>query len=30
MMNRLGELMDDADPKEREALKKCMRAIEEA
>ena len=30
MMNRLGELMEDADPKEREALKKCMRAIEEA
>lgn len=30
MMNRIGELMEDADPKEREALKKCMRAIEEA
>lgn len=30
MMNRLGELMEDADPKEREALKRCMRAIEEA
>lgn len=30
MMNQLGELMQDADPKEREALKKCMRAIEEA
>ena len=30
MMNQLGELMQDAYPKEREALKKCMRAIEEA
>lgn len=30
MMNRLGELMEDADPKEREALKECMRAIERA
>ena len=30
MMKQLGELMEDADPKEREALKKCMRALEEA
>ena len=30
MMNRLGEMMKDADPKEREALKECMRAIEKA
>ena len=30
MMNKLGTMMEDADPKEREALKKCMRAIEEA
>lgn len=30
MMSQLGEMMEDADPKEREALKKCMRAIEEA
>jgi hypothetical protein len=30
MMNRLGEMMEDADPKEREALKECMRAIERA
>lgn len=30
MMHQLGEMMEDADPKEREALKKCMRAIEEA
>lgn len=30
MMNKLGEMMDDADPKEREALKECMRAIERA
>lgn len=30
MMNRIGELMEDADPKEREALKRCMRALEEA
>ena len=30
MMNKLGAMMEDADPKEREALKKCMRAIEEA
>ncbi len=29
-MTQLGEMMEDADPKEREALKKCMRAIEEA
>lgn len=30
MMSQLGEMMDDADPKEREALKECMRAIERA
>ena len=30
MMNRLGEMMEGADPKEREALKECMRAIERA
>lgn len=30
MMHQLGELMENADPKEREALKRCMRAIEEA
>lgn len=31
MMRSLGAMMDDAEsPKEREALKKCMRAIEEA
>lgn len=30
MMNKLGEMMESADPKEREALKECMRAIERA
>lgn len=30
MMNKLGEMMEGADPKEREALKECMRAIERA
>ena len=30
MMNKLGMMMEDADPKEREALKECMRAIERA
>lgn len=30
MMSQLGEMMEDADPKEREALKECMRAIEKA
>ena len=30
MMNKLGEMMEDADPKEREALKEFMRAIERA
>ncbi len=30
MMHKLGMMMEEADPKEREALKKCMRAIEEA
>ena len=29
MMNKLGMMMEDASPKEREALKKYMRAIEE-
>lgn len=29
-MSTLGEMMEDADPKEREALKECMRAIERA
>jgi hypothetical protein len=28
MMSQLGEMMEDADPKEREALKECMRALE--
>lgn len=28
MMNSLGEMMQDASPKEREALKKCMRELE--
>ena len=30
MMSQLGEMMEDADPKEREALKECMRSIERA
>ena len=30
MMHKLGAMMEDADPKEREALKECMRAIERA
>lgn len=30
MMHKLGMMMEDADPKEREALKECMRAIERA
>lgn len=30
MMDKLGEMMEDADPKEREALKECMRALEKA
>ena len=30
MMHKLGEMMENADPKEREALKECMRAIERA
>ena len=30
MMNKLGSMMEDADPKEREALKECMRALERA
>ena len=28
MMYMLGEMMEDANPKEREALKECMRALE--
>ena len=28
MMSVLGELMEEANPKEREALKECMRALE--
>ena len=28
MMNTLGEMMQDASPKERETLKKCMRELE--
>lgn len=30
MMSKLGAMMEDADPKEREALKKAMREIENA
>lgn len=30
MMSQLGEMMEDADPKEREALKECMRSLERA
>lgn len=30
MMSMLGEMMEDANPKEREALKECMRALERA
>lgn len=30
MMTKIGEMMEDASPKEREALKECMRAIERA
>lgn len=30
MMSKLGEMMEDADPNEREALKKAMREIERA
>jgi hypothetical protein len=30
IMRQLGAMMEDADPKEREALKECMRAIEKA
>ena len=30
MMSRLGEMMEDADPNEREILKDCMRKIEKA
>ena len=30
MMHKIGEMMENADPKEREALKECMRAIERA
>ena len=28
MMSMIGEMMEDANPKEREALKECMRALE--
>lgn len=28
MMNKLGSMMEDADPNEREILKKCMRELE--
>ena len=28
MMRELGNMMEDADPKQREALKKCMRELE--
>lgn len=28
MMSMLGEMMEDANPKEKEALKECMRALE--
>ena len=28
MMSQLGEMMEDADPKQRETLKKCMRELE--
>ena len=30
MLSMLGEMMEDAEEKEREALKECMRAIERA
>lgn len=30
MISQLGEMMEGADPKEREALKECMRALERA
>ena len=30
MMNKLGAMMEDADPNEREILKKCMRESERA
>jgi hypothetical protein len=30
MMSQLGEMMEDADPKQREVLKDCMRALERA
>lgn len=30
MMSKLGEMMEDADPNEREALRKAMREIERA
>ena len=30
MMNKLGSMMGDADPNEREILKKCMRELERA
>ncbi len=30
MLNKLGMMMESANPKEREALKECMRALEKA
>ena len=30
VLDKIGEMMENADPKEREALKECMRAIERA
>ena len=30
LLDKIGEMMENADPKEREALKECMRAIERA
>lgn len=30
MMHKIGEMMEDAEPEQREALKKCMREIERA
>lgn len=30
MMSMLGELMEDANPKERQAIKECMRTLEKA
>ena len=30
LMNKIGEAMENADPNEREILKKCMRELERA